>query len=215
MELYFLSAHLLSIAFIFPVFRQYKGFFFKFFLLLSSSSAVSFCYIILGINKILGINPNIINLLVVHFLIYSMHPSYFKRKINNALLSIYTSLSFIMYFSLNHPYLYIYFIFVNFIVIALIANRMLRFVHKYLELRYFHLALLLFEISVIGKYLSMVMDITTGIHYFTLTNFFQIFLALYFCFVREDTPNKAIKLTWNDDLIRDHLESPYFKKWDI
>ncbi len=210
MNLYYISGFLLTFTFILPVFRQYKGYYFYYFFLLSCSGLLSIL-LLWG----LKINANIIILLVSHFLIYSLHPNFFSKKLNYSLLIVYITMSFLVYFFLEYPSLFIYFILLHLTIVYFISYRMLRFVHKYLEVKYFHLALLLYEISVIGKYLSLIMNLSTGIHYFTITNIFQIFLAIFFCIYREDTPYKAIKLTWNDDLIRDHLESPYFKKWDI
>lgn len=203
------SSYFVVVAFILTLFRQYKGYYFYFFLLLAISGPVSHIFYLLGINQ------NIIIFLTAHLLIYSLHPRFFNKKIDIGLLIIYIIFSFIVYLFINFPYNFMYFIFIHMIIINLITYRMLRFAQKYLEIRYFHLTLLLFEISVIGKYLSLIMNLNSGVYYFILTNIFHAFLALYFCFVREDTPYKAIKLTWNDDLIRDHLESPYFKKWDI
>ncbi|MCX6149841.1 MAG: hypothetical protein NTX22_04885 [Ignavibacteriales bacterium] len=59
---------------------------------------------------------------------------------------------------------------------------------------FFHLALLLYEASLIAKFLFIMIDIKTGLLFFYLTTAFEILLAIYFMFDREDKQQLVVKV---------------------
>ena len=163
----------------------------------------------------LKINPNIASIAGSHLILFSFHYKYFSKFVNLLHLVLYSAITALVCNYLPFPYLHIYFIIIHFFIIAFILNRALLFIHKYLEVRLFHVILIVYEIGIIGKYLSLVLDLHSGVYYFAITNMFEIFIALFSTTIREDKPRLAIRLTKNKELITARVHSAYFRKWDI
>lgn len=208
-QAYIIVSYILTFSFVLTALRQYGSKMFHFFLILGLTGISG------QILYYLKINPNIAAIAGSHMVLFFFHHRYFSRATNALHLTSYAILSTIVYFYLPFPYIHIYFILLHFCIIAFILNRALLFIHKYLEVRIFHVVLLLYEISVLGKYLSLVMDQSSGIYYFVITNIFEIFIAVFFMIVREEKSRLVIRLTNNRELVTARLDTPYFKRWDI
>lgn len=196
-------------AFILPVLRQYKGYYFFYFLILASSSFSSFVLVNIGIN------PNINLLISTHLLLLSQHYKYLAFRSNLLVFSFYILISMVLYSFFSYQIVFIYVTFIHYIIIGFITNRALKSVYRYLEIRYFYIVLLLYEISIILKLLAIVTNIIEGPYHFAITNVFQIFIALYFTIYREDRPHSAIYLTHDTRLIEDRRRSTFFDNWDV
>ena len=202
-------AHLCAIAFLFPVFRQYKGYYFFFFLSLAFSSIFS------HILFFAHINVNINLLMSAHLHLFSVHYRYCKVKTRIVFLVFYFIISFSLYFYSSFQVQFIYFIFLHITIIGFIFHRALMSIHKYLEIRIFYVALIIFETSVILKFVSILTQLHEGPYHFALTNAFEIFLAIFFMIFREDRPHFAYPLTKNKEFLEYRINSEQFKNWDV
>lgn len=199
----------MSFAFIFPAFRQYKGYYFLFFLALALSSISS------HILFFLKINVNINLLLTSHLSLFAVQYRYVKSKTNALLLFVYIIISAILYFYFSYKVEFIYFIFLHITILGYILHRALKSIHKYLEIRFFYFVLVIFETSVILKFISILTQFSAGPYYFAATNIFEIFLAIFFMIFREDRPHFAYRLTNNKEFIEDRINSEPYKNWDV
>ena len=199
----------MSFFFILPPFRQYGGKFFLYFLFLALSGPIALLFIEFKIYTQFGINQNITILLFSHLLIYALLYKKINKKNRVLLLLFLVCLSVVIYSLLSYPILFIYFIVVHFCVIALILKMAIKHSMDTLEVKLFYAVLLLYEMMGIGKYLSLILDLDSGLYYLAISNIFQILFAIFFTFVREDKPRLALMLTNHPAILRNREDPDY------
>ena len=170
-----------------PAFRQYKGKYFYYFLILALSDPLTFFSI---------------NVLQVS--------NYFFYSIAGILLfySIGTSTqSFLKYWKFNLLFIVVFlftlFTLPNLLFLILILHILILYkfikqsvirLHQSGELNYFLLVLIFYEITALLKVIAFISGTDTGIIFFYLTLSFQILVALFFTIFREDSSILTHKL---------------------
>jgi len=153
---------IVPIAFAIVPFRQYGGNFFYFFLILAISGPVSYLIYHAQTTGIVSFNQNTTILLFSHLLIYALVFRNLNKKNRILLFLFFVILSVLIYSLFTYPILFIYFILIHFCVIALILKIAIKHSMDTLEVKLFYVILLLYEMTGIGKYLSLILDLHGG-----------------------------------------------------
>lgn len=199
----------MTIAFTIIPFRQRGGRFFYYFLILALAGPVEMFIYYMGFNAKFGINQNIIILLAAHLSILALHYKETSKKFNVISIFVYIILTIVVYYTLDYPILFVYFILVQFVVLTLFLKYAINYSMNTLKLNLFHAVLILYLVSVIGKYLSLIISLNTGYYYFLSANIFHTFVAFFFIFVREDNPKFNRRLTNHPAILRNREDPDY------
>jgi hypothetical protein len=182
--------------FLIPPFRQYKGYFFYYFCSISFSGIFSFLLYNCGINQ------NIILLLSSNFALLSLHYEYVNKKNNILILLAYVVTSFIIYLFFSYKIVFAYFILNRIIIIGFVVNRALKFILTKQKLLGFHVALILFELPIVIKYLAYILMLNSRFTIYITINAIEGLFALFFIIFREDSPYFAFPVKLSEILLR-------------
>ena len=207
MHIVIFTSYFTTIAFILPVFRQYKSNFFLYFFFIAISGPVSHAIYYADLQTLIGMNQNIVIILFSHLLLYSLHYNMLNKIVNIFFAGFYGGISIVIYLILDYPELFFYIMIVHIIVTFFLISKMFKDSFKYLRINFFYVFLLLFETSVILKYLSLINDLNTGIYYFSITNLFQALLAIYFMIFRNDKPVLAYHFIKDEEFMKDREDT--------
>lgn len=169
-----------------PPFRQYKGKYFFYFLVLSVSDIINFTFLIT-----LGINPLDIHIIFSLLLLISIQPKeYLVRYIYLFLLLFVLGLSLIFYLPNYNDILFIVLIH-SFILFLFIKDAVL-YTNIYKEINIFSFILILYESTIIMKFIILLSGLKTSVEYFYITSAFEIIIALFFTVFRKETSPKIL-----------------------
>ncbi|HEX2963625.1 MAG TPA: hypothetical protein VHO43_17645 [Ignavibacteriales bacterium] len=171
-----------------PPFRQYKGNFFYYFLIMGLSDPVGMFLRYLHISypyalyafvsgvllvSVIAINNKIRWAVILPFLAGTLALGLFYRQRDIGLI---TAANFIILF----------FYVVRYVTV---------FASKYRYVSFFHILLLVYNASLIFKMINFVLDYQKGLLYFFFSSAFGIAVAILFCIFREEDKRFSVKLS--------------------
>ena len=173
----------------FPPFRQYKTEYFLFFLILALADPVGAL-----LNIFLAVKPIHENLVITFLLILSLIN---RRKLKKNWIIITLSFLILLTAIIILPFntMYVIKILLSSIVLFIILKNSLLYFNKNQTINLFFLILILYEITIIIKFIYTASRTHTGLVYFYTTSFFEFFIGIFFSFYnKENSPNfKLIK----------------------
>jgi hypothetical protein len=133
----------------------------------------------------------------LHFFFMSifMFLSYdnFKSLKDKKILEILILAAFVVLILLDREYSRYGIIILNFALMIRFLKDAILYTAKYYEINFFHFVLVLYELSLILKFISIVSSFY-NYTYFYLTTVVEMLLAVFFIFYREDKPKISISL---------------------
>ncbi|MBK7630564.1 MAG: hypothetical protein IPJ23_07670 [Ignavibacteriales bacterium] len=175
-----------TIAWIFPIFRQYKCNLFYFFLFLGLSDPLTILLV-----KIFHIHPGIISVIVAPILFYTVNIDR-KKDFNIKPLEIFVVvLTAILLLTISN-FDIILLIIHTLILIRVLYKILIELHHKQL-VNLFHIVLAFYMTTSVASLIIYLNGDHKGIILFYINLAFQILIALFFSIFREDNP----KLTYN------------------
>lgn len=91
----------------------------------------------------------------------------------------------LLYLNVAHPFNLRILIIIEYLVVAfIIQKRAIQHFFTWQKFYPFHLVLLFYVITVITKFMFLLLNIKGGDIYFYITSFFEIIIAIYFCIVK-------------------------------
>lgn len=190
-----------ALAFLLPLFRQYNSNYFVYFLCLALAgiSAITL--------QVAGVDPNIANYLFTHMIIFYFQVNDENFTGKKSIILLHFVSAFTVYFFLTYPFTSAYFLILHLIVIGYIIIRWFEHAQKHLVMPFFYIFLTLYEITIVMRELALILNLESGVYYYTLISLFQIFIALIFAFLREDNKRFVIRITDNAELLA-HVKDP-------
>ncbi len=176
------------IVWLIPPFRQYRGNYFPFFLILALTDPIA-----LTLNKVFNINPTVVFFIASFLLLVSV--SYTKSTFINILfISIGLLILLIGLLFMDLFWILIGVIILNlFIIIILTKNTLLLAANEY-NLNIFMTVLIIYEISIVIKLIFFLPQMNYRIDYFYLTTAFQILFGIYFSIFTENDRFSRIRV---------------------
>ncbi len=166
---------------LFPVYRQYKGNYFLFFLILALSDPM----VMLSV-AVLKVQPTLIHSIAGIFLLYSIDTV--KQEFERLwLLNLMIVVTFIIALLLLSNLLILVLI-LHFLILIVFIKKLMLKLHQLSEFNWFYLVLIFYEITVILKVIVFISGTEIGILYFYLTLAFQFLIAIFFTIFREESP---------------------------
>ncbi len=166
---------------LFPVYRQYKGNYFLFFLILALSDPM----VMLSV-AVLKVQPTLIHSIAGIFLLYSIDTV--KQEFERLwLLNLMIVVTFIIALLLLSNLLILVLI-LHFLILIVFIKKLMLKLHQLSEFNWFYLVLIFYEITVILKVIVFISGTEIGILYFYLTLAFQFLVAIFFTIFREESP---------------------------
>ena len=177
-----------TIAWIIPIFRQYRCNLFYFFLFLGLSDPITLLLL-----KLFHIIPGIVAVIIAPFLFYSININRQKPfTINYLEISVFI-LTFILIFIL--PNYDIILLIIHTLILLRIIQKIILELYNNQLLNFFHLVLTFYQISVVASLIIYLNGDNQGIVLFHINLSFQILLAIFFSIFREDHPKLNYNIT--------------------
>jgi len=180
--------YLSVLAWIFPIFRQYKSNIFYFFLLLGLSDPLSIFLL-----KVINLRPGVISVILAPILFYSINIDRQKLFTINGFEIFVFVLSYAL-IPILHNYDIILLIIDTLILIRVISKIIIA-LHHHQILNLFHLVLAFYMITSVASLIIYLNGDHEGIVLFYINLFFQILIAIFFSIFREDHPKLTYKIT--------------------
>lgn len=182
--LYFLSI----IIWLFPPFRQYRGKYFLFFLILALMDPVA-----LGYGFIFRQNfPIQISTIFVFFLLISLVPRDFFRKYYPVFASLFLVLVILTLFALNHTQNYGVIILINCGIFLIILKDFITSYARRGNLSLFYFFFIFYELTLIMKLLNVILGFADATAFYVLTSITQIIFGIFFTIYREDKAGNTV-----------------------
>jgi hypothetical protein len=161
---------------LFPPFRQYKTQYFLFFLILALADPVIFILL-----KTLSFHVIRTNLIITFFMILSLID---RNKLKKGWIFVLLLLLVLLAVAIKFPIKEIYpiKIILSCIILFFILRDSLLYLNKHHTINLFYLVFILYEITIIIKFIYTASRTHTGTIYFYTTGFFEIFIGIFFCF---------------------------------
>lgn len=190
MILLYTISNISSIVWSLPPFRQYKGKFFNYFLILAISDPLGVFLIKLGYRNnysvyavaaaatllsVMALNKNISRMPAMYFILFTMAAGVFMPLVEVKLLIAAILIVLIYYF----------------------IRYMIIFVGKHGRVNFFHVLFLVYNVSLTFKLINIALELQKGQLYFYFTTGFEIILGILFCIFREGEKQFAFKLSKN------------------
>lgn len=184
-------AYLVSaVWFLIPI-KQIRTNYFFYFTVYAISSGLSL------FNEILLIHPAKIYLAQGFLLIFSLYD--FKKTPHYLfIIVVILTASILLTFIISAEVIIFILIIQHAFIFFLVLKKAILYSTQFEKLNLFHFVILLFEISVITRFLVIIGDIKTGIIYFYLTAAFGILIGIYFLFFNE---NNSFKFSLSKELL--------------
>ncbi len=177
-------------------FRQFRGNYFVFFLILAMLDPL-----MLFVVKLFHVHPFRFYSISSIFLIFSLLDFDLIKKRIPLITTIALGNTLIAIFA-NLQILKIDLLLQNIIIEYLILERTTLYIQGNNCINYFHLALNFYVVTLIIKDFVVLIDVKTGVYYFYITSSFEILIGLYFLFVNEK--NSAIYMLESDGKMRNN-----------
>jgi len=172
---------------LFPIFRQYKGNYFLYFLILGLSDPIAMLCV-----AVLNVQPTLIHSVAAIFLYYSIDTV--KREFRRLwLLNLIIVVTFVIaLLMLSNPLFLV--LILHFLILLIFIKKLMLKLYQSGEFNWFYLALIFYEITVILKVIVFISGTDVGILYFYLTLAFQFLVAIFFTIFREESPLLRMRL---------------------
>ena len=175
-----------------PPVRQYKGKYFKFFLVLALIDPITWLSF-----KIFDINPNKVFVILVYILFISIFNSKeIQKNIILISLGLAAFISIPLLFSINICVLVL--TLMHLIITGIFIKRFMIVMGKEFIVDNFLTALILYEITISAKMIFYFLKIPDSILLYYLTTGFEIFLALFFILFRSDNTRMKLKISFGN-----------------
>ncbi len=172
---------------LFPIFRQYKGNYFLYFLILGLSDPIAMLCV-----AVLNVQPTLIHSVAAIFLYYSIDTV--KREFERLwLLNLIIVVTFVIaLLMLSNPLFLV--LILHFLILLIFIKKLMLKLYQSGEFNWFYLALIFYEITVILKVIVFISGTDVGILYFYITLVFQFLVAIFFTIFREESPLLRMRL---------------------
>jgi hypothetical protein len=172
---------------IFPIFRQYKGNYFLYFLILALSDPIAMLCV-----AVLNVQPALIHSIAGLFLFYSIDTvrHEFRRL---WLLNLIIIVTFIITLLLMSNPLFLVLI-MHFLILLIFIKKLMLKLYQSDEFNWFYLVFIFYEITVILNVIVFISGTDVGILFFYLTLAFQFLVAIFFTIFREESPLLRMRL---------------------
>ena len=170
-----------------PIFRQYKGNFFHYFLILGLADPTAMLCV-----AVFNIQPILIHSIAGVFLFYSIDDVRQNVKrfwLLNLIIVITFTIALLM--QLNPLFLVLI---LHFLILIMFIKKLMLKLHQLGEFNWFYLVLVFYEITVLLKVIVFLSGAEIGILYFYLTLAFQFLVAIFFTIFREENQLLRIRL---------------------
>ena len=187
MQIAKLIVYVSIIAWILPVFRQYKGNFFYYFLIWALADPFNvWCAPLL---KIHGYVSHSIAGLLLFYSVGVTLQSFIKNWVYHLLLILgFLSALYLL------PNLIFLLLFIHFLILYKFIKLAVIRLHSTSELNIFYLVLIFYETSLLVKLIVLISGTETAVVLFYLTLLFQILVAIFFTIFREESSLITIRL---------------------
>jgi len=173
---------------LFPIFRQYKGNYFHYFVILALSDPLA----MFGV-AVLNVQPRLILSIAAIFLFYSIDT--IKHEFRRLwLLNLIIVVTFVIALIVLSNPLFLVLIF-HFSILLIFIKKLMVKLYQLGEFNWFYLVLIFYEITVILKVIVFISGTEIGVLYFYLTLAFQFLVAIFFTILREENPLLRIRLS--------------------
>lgn len=171
-----------------PPFRQFNGKYFYFFLILALNDPIALLF------QTIKLPTNFITISSVILLAISIMS--FKLSKQTWLL-LFPSLILISYgIGLLSFYVQLWILlFGHFFILLYILRTATLNIFKTSTLNFFYFGIVFLEVTYITRLIAVLSDMNSGVIFYILTGFFQILIALFFSFFREDSKSIQINLS--------------------
>jgi hypothetical protein len=187
MQLTFIILYISTIAWIFPIFRQYRTNLFYFFLVLGLSDPVSTFAI-----KVLSLRPENIQIIISPILFWAINIDRKKKFTINKLEIFIFILTYSLYYfvdNYNITLLIVYLVITIRVIFKIIIE-----LHHNQKVNLVHLVLAFYMISSVASLIIYLNGDHQGIVLFYINLAFQTLIAIFFSIFREDNPRLTYKV---------------------
>lgn len=191
MPLSFVILYLSIFFWIFPAVRQYRSNLFFYFLTLAAADP--FMLVVYGFMHLKPLPQNVFYLLFFFFSLFSIYYSYYRKRYI-FILSLFLFCLYLIFIVLKLNYFLQLTVAIKAVILFVFAVKAVTYVALHSRVNFFHVVLILYEISVIMKYLAIITDAQTGAAYFHITSIFQMFIGIFFSIFREENSKLLIEL---------------------
>ncbi|MDP2037099.1 MAG: hypothetical protein Q8L04_06920 [Ignavibacteria bacterium] len=176
------------VVWLFTPIRQYKTRYFWFFLVLALTDPI---VTVVAKNFLI-----VASKLYVPFNVLFFFSLIDYKKITVYKILFYLTIIVLGYFSFIHVWEYGVFFFtaILFLVLVLIIKQSFQFVIEKGSINIFHMALIFYQALNVFKSLSMLLNFSTGVWFYFISNVVQIFLGIFFALYREDDPRFLVRV---------------------
>jgi hypothetical protein len=185
---YRIIVYISTIVWLVPPIRQYKSYFFGYFLFLASADIV-----VMGHNRDFSLNPIQVYSIVCGLQLITLLTTKFSEK-KSLLFITAVSLSCIVSFMFPWEYAPIHLELVSLLILVMIFRRTFLFTARTGKINLFHMVFILYQASLFFKFLFALTNLNLGIPYFLATTSFEIFIGIFFIFYREDSSRLIFSL---------------------
>lgn len=192
MQLTFIILYISTIAWIFPIFRQFRTNLFYFFLVLGLSDPVSTFAI-----KVLSLRPENIQIIISPILFWALSIDRKKKFTINKLEIFVFILTYVLYFLIDNYNITLLIVYVA-ITIRSIFIVIIELHIKHL-INFVHVVLAFYMISSVVSLLIYLNGDHQAIVLFYINLAFQTLIAVFFSIFKEDNPKLTIKVMSQDD----------------
>ncbi|NWF51330.1 MAG: hypothetical protein HXY49_12400 [Ignavibacteriaceae bacterium] len=184
MELANFLGDLSTIIWFLPIFRQYGGNYFKFFLVLALTDPLSVLLFHLKVNW--HISYGLFSI-ILYFSLFSISDLRKNWIVNTILVIIFSAL---LFFSQNIGSLAL----IHFLILLVIVRRIAETFSSEGVIKVYLLVLASYEFSLLIRFIILITATTENVIYSFILLAFQLIIALFFTFVNENKPLLAIRL---------------------
>jgi len=182
--------YLSAIIWIFPPLKQYRTFFFKYFLILAISDILDLLFLNFFRIKV----PSLYILISFCLLIVLQNPEYLKKK-KVVLIGLVLLISCLSFFRIGNNLYLALIILLHLMVIFRILYLFIMVVAQKQSLNFFYLTLAFYEFTVLLKFSNYLFPFNVEAHtYFYITTGFELLVGIFFTTFREDSQKLVYKL---------------------
>ena len=174
---------------LFPPIKQYKTKYFYFFLLLAFSDLSSFV-----LYKLFQLNSIYIYIFIIYLAFLSLLSKDLLKKYLPILSILFLIIIIFVSFSYNISINYLIFISINILIFIKILFTFITDIGLHKILKIFLIVFLLYELTVIFKFVNLIIGFTDSYSYYFITSVFEFFVGVFFSVFKEDNPRIVVKL---------------------
>lgn len=171
---------------LFPPLRQFRGRFFYFFLVLALGDPIA---IPLMYNNL--IPASVLHLAISTTSFFSLPQM--NRHLKRVYLIPVLAIIFAFAVLLAKEDLILLIGIVHFFILYAILQHTINHLSSTGRIQFFHLLLIIYELSVLLKFINKIFTLNSGMAEFYFTTGFQIIIGILFCFIKEESPKFSLR----------------------